>query len=471
MNFIVRKLAPVVILLLFSLSAQATEKVRLQLKWEHQFQFAGYYAAKEKGYYQAAGLDVEIIQGSPNDDSVQNILDGKAEFGVGSTELLLLREKGEPVVVLAVVFQHSPLVLMTLKQDNVQTIHDLAGKNVMVEAGSSELYAYLNKEGLSLDKFTLISHGFNSEDLLDGKVDAMSTYVTDEPFELEKIGKEYLLYSPRSAGIDFYGDNLFTTDSLLKNNPEMVKSFRKASLKGWEYAMNNQEEIIQLIYSRYSKRHSIDHLRYEVSQMIPLLQTNLIEVGHMNPGRWQHIAATYAELGMLKPDFDLAGFLYDPNPPSPDLSWLYLVIGLIVLAIIIVLLVVVYIYRINSRLRSEIIEREQIDEKYRVLFMNSPDAYLILVDGVFVDCNNATEIMLRGERSQIIGQPPELISPEYQPGGKKSTEAAKDKIDEALKTGNKTFEWVHRRLDGTDFNVEVSIVSIIFDGKPALFTT
>ena len=134
--------------------------MRLQLKWQHQFQFAGYYAAKEKGYYLQAGLDVEIIPSQPGEDHVQAVLQGKAEFGVGATDLLLLREQGAPLVVLAVIFQHSPLAIMTLKTAGLQSIHDLAGRRVMIEPGSSELYAYLNKEGLSADKFTLLTHAF-----------------------------------------------------------------------------------------------------------------------------------------------------------------------------------------------------------------------------------------------------------------------------------------------------------------------
>ena len=102
------------LMLLYPLSAAAADKVRLQLKWQHQFQFAGYYAALAQGYYQASGLDVEIIPCRPDEDAVQKVLQGKAEFGVGSTELLLLREQGAPLVVLAVIFQHSPLNVIDL---------------------------------------------------------------------------------------------------------------------------------------------------------------------------------------------------------------------------------------------------------------------------------------------------------------------------------------------------------------------
>ena len=110
------------------------------------------------------------------------------------------------------------------------------------------------------------------------------------------------------------------------------------------------------------------------------------------------------------------------------------------------------------------------DERFNTLFMESPDVYLVIVDGIFVECNRAAEAMLRGDRKDIIGKPPELLSPEFQPDGKRSSESTEQIIKEALCTGNKTFEWVHRRLDGSDFFVEVSVSSMMLDGKPALFT-
>ncbi len=113
----------------------------------------------------------------------------------------------------------------------------------------------------------------------------------------------------------------------------------------------------------------------------------------------------------------------------------------------------------------------QGEEKYRILFRDSPDAYLIIAEGVFIDCNHAAEVMLRCDRAQIIGKPPELLSPGFQPDGKQSSESAKEKIQHALQRGNHSFEWVHRRLDNSDFFVEVSIAPMLLDGKEVLFTT
>jgi hypothetical protein len=139
------------------------------------------------------------------------------------------------------------------------------------------------------------------------------------------------------------------------------KAFREASLKGWEYAMQHPEELVDLIYSRYSQRHSLEHLRFEAQQMEPLLQSKLVEIGHMNPGRWRHIAQTYTELGMMKPDFNFKGFLYDPNPTPPDLSWLFLFMGVAALVITVVSALAFYIYRINARLHQEAAESKRVE--------------------------------------------------------------------------------------------------------------
>ena len=106
------------------LPSTANESVKLQLKWSHQFQFAGYYAAQKQGYYREAGLDVEIIEAKTGDDSTKIVLQGDAEYGVGNTSLLLSRNTGKPLVVLAVIFQHSADVLLTLQNNSAQSIHD-----------------------------------------------------------------------------------------------------------------------------------------------------------------------------------------------------------------------------------------------------------------------------------------------------------------------------------------------------------
>ena len=310
--------------LTLSLSTEAAplEKITLQLRWFHQFQFAGYYAAKMKGYYRDAGLDVSIMDSKPGMEVVSEVISGRAQYGVGNSSLLLARQQGKPVVALAAIFQHSPLVFIARADAGISSVHDLAGKKIMLEPHADELMAYLKKEGVATEQLKLLPYSFDFGDLLDGKVDAISAFSSDELYYLDKSAFRYLMFTPRSAGIDFYGDNLFTTEQEIQTHPDRVKAFRAASIKGWIYAMQHPDEIADVIISHYGYHDDKAHLLYEAKNMAPLLGHDNIELGYMYAGRWQHIADTYAELGLLPPHFSLQGFLYKPEPEQKDLSHL-----------------------------------------------------------------------------------------------------------------------------------------------------
>lgn len=338
-----------IFLLLLSSPATALEYVRLQLKWSHQFQFAGYYAAQKQGYYEEAGLNVDIKEAKTGDDPSKIVLQGDAEYGVGSNSLLLLRNAGEPLVVLAVIFQHSPYALLTLQHNDTQSIHDLANKNLMIEPLADELIAYLNHEGMPVSKFKLVEYRHNIDDFISGKVDAISSYITDEPYLLEKNNIPYYSYSPRSVGIDFYGDNLFTTENELKHHPDRSRKFREASLRGWRYAMSHQQEMISYILSKYPDRREHDFLVFEAQKMQQLMYPELIDIGYMLPGRWRHIANTYAELGMLPKNISLDGFLFNSSKPK-DYFWVYITAAITVPIILIVIIVSARFSKLNKKL-------------------------------------------------------------------------------------------------------------------------
>ncbi len=139
---------PLAILLCSASIASALEPVTLQLKWLHAFQFAGYYAALEKEYYREAGFEVTIREATPGGDPHKAVIAGEAEFGVSDSGLLLHWHAGEPVVALGVVFQHSAIALVALKEGNSQSVHSLAGKRLMLTPNDVELNAYLRREGL-----------------------------------------------------------------------------------------------------------------------------------------------------------------------------------------------------------------------------------------------------------------------------------------------------------------------------------
>lgn len=377
-SLLFRGLAGLVLLVQASL-LWAQTPVTLQLKWSHGFQFAGYYAAQEKGYYKAAGLDVRFMEATPKTDVPGEVLTGRADFGVGTSGLLLARNAGQPVVVLAAIFQHSPLVLLARRDSMIRGLPDLLGKKVMIERGSDELLAYLRRERVPVDGLNRIEHSFDINDLVEGRVDAMSAYASVEPYQLERLGVAYRMFTPRLGGVDFYGDNLFTTEAQLRQRPELVRAFREASLKGWRYAMDHPEEIAALIQTRYAPDQSLDFLLFEAREMMPLLQPDLVEIGYMSPARWQQIADVYGDMGMLPRQFDFTGFLFSDDGKA-DLEGLRLYLGVALVAIVLVAGLAAYIHRINRRLLVSVAESRRAAEdlhaserKYRLLTESMKD--------------------------------------------------------------------------------------------------
>ena len=156
--------------------SQALDRVTLQLKWLHQFQFAGYYAALEKGFYREVGLDVQIREGGPNVDAIEDVVTGRADFGVGTSGALIARAQGKEVVVLAAVFQHSPAILLVPRRAAVSSIFALQDRPLMDTPGSEDIAAMLKLAGVDYAKMPRVKHNGDPLDLVSGKADAMVAY-------------------------------------------------------------------------------------------------------------------------------------------------------------------------------------------------------------------------------------------------------------------------------------------------------
>jgi PAS domain S-box-containing protein len=382
--------------------AEPREKVTLQLKWHHQFQFAGYYAALEKGYYREAGLEVDIREGELGCDTVQEVVSGRAQFGVGNCSLLLSRQKGQPVVVLAAIFQHSPLILLARPEAGIHSVHDLVGKRVMIEDNAEELNAYLRKEGVSLDSLIRLPHTFDPQDLLRGNVDCISAFVDDEPYYLEEAHKPFLALSPLMGGIDFYGDNLFTSEAELKHHPAQARAFREASLKGWKYAMQHPEEMADMILARYGGHRNRDFLLYEARKMMPLVQPNLVDMGYMYSGRWQHVVDTYEELGLLPTSFRLDGFLYDPQARAQQdyQRLMKLLVAVLVMGGCLGGAALVFL-RLNLRLKGEIASRHKAEWAIR-LEHEQAERYLAIAEVILVAFDTQGRVTLLNRKGYSV---------------------------------------------------------------------
>jgi class 3 adenylate cyclase/ABC-type nitrate/sulfonate/bicarbonate transport system substrate-binding protein len=296
--------------------AAALDAVSMQLKWKHQFQFAGYYQALEQGFYRAAGLDVSIREGGPGIDVSEAVAGGKADFGVCNANVLREWTTGRRLVVLAAIFQRSPAVILVARRADISSVSDLRGRTLMDTPGSDDIAAMLKREGVDYLSMLRVPHEGNPRDLLAGRADAMIAYSTNEPFVLEQLGAAYRTFSPTASGIDFYGDNLCTSEAEVKAHPDRVAAFRAASLKGWAYALANKEATVDLIIRSYSTRKSREALLFEAEHTETLVGRDPARIGEQDPARWRSIAATYRQLGLLADDTLPAALIWDGNDGS-----------------------------------------------------------------------------------------------------------------------------------------------------------
>ena len=309
------------------------EDVTLQLKWFHQFQFAGYYAAIEKGFFAEEDLRVTLLERDPAQTNMQPVLEGKAEYGVADSGLLVLRNEGAPVVVLAQIFQHSPLALLTRREDHLVTPSALAEKRLMVDiAGHSDaaLVMMLKRSELNLDEVEVVPMSFNPADLATGKCDALSAYMTDQPFWFRQHDIQVDVLNPRDYGVDFYGDNLFTTEQEMRTHPDRVWKMVRATLRGWRYALDHPQEMIDLILEKYAPNRQREHLEYEAAMTATMIVPDLVPLGEINPIRYEQIAQGYASVGIMPAAVVPSGFIYEARQAmllgltSAERTWLAL---------------------------------------------------------------------------------------------------------------------------------------------------
>ena len=286
----------------------------LQLKWLHQFQFAGYYTALEKGFYKDVGLDVEIRERDIEKNNIQQVIDGEADYSIADSVLLLYKAENKPVVIVAPIFQHSPNVLMTLKSSGLDSPYDLKNKNITLYKENIDgfgIFAMLK----SLDIKPVMSRIKDENsymDLIDKKTDAYPGYLTNEPFTFKQMGFDVNIINPANYGFDLYGDMLFTSTKEASEHPQRVEKFKEATLKGWKYALEHKEEIIRLIKNKYAKKKSLKQLQYEADALEEMIQYKSIPLGTLDKGRIKYTLSIYKKYGFIKNTIPIEEYIFDP---------------------------------------------------------------------------------------------------------------------------------------------------------------
>ncbi|NVJ60588.1 MAG: EAL domain-containing protein [Gammaproteobacteria bacterium] len=344
------KKCSLLITLLLTQVCLAQDKVVLQLKWEHEFQFAGYYAAEWQGFYDEVGLDVEIRPLSRSDGSLVNVheelLTGRAQFAIGGVDILGAANPANKLIILASLFQQSPTSIFSLRHKPLSSLEQLSKTRIaMVLGGNSEVQvkSLFRRNGFDPEALTIVNEPVTLETLIQDKADAIVTYEISAKFAGQE--KDISLNQMKLSDFDlpFYDDTLFTTSSFNELNPEIVEKFLTATLKGWEFALNNRQLMAQRITNdlpRYLFRYD-DQLAYNIAFAKVISDYMLypeIPIGHFSQKRWEQISQLMKQSSVLNQDYDFEKSItfYKSNTINEILNYTQIIISLLLLAAIFV---------------------------------------------------------------------------------------------------------------------------------------
>jgi polar amino acid transport system substrate-binding protein len=262
------------------------------LFWKHQFEFAGFYAAIEKGYFHKHDIEVEFVEYDPKTSHITSVIKNDAQFGVAGTGLIRSYHDGLDVKLLASYFKRSPLALITqpdilsLKQLHGKTIH---GLDKLLERGS--IREMLNLHDVDYQQIKTTQANDSIKLFKNREIAGILAFITDTPYKLAQSMIPYRVYDPSQFGMITQDLNLFTTGKFARENPILVKNFVQAINKGWQYAIENPTEIIDLIKLKYNEQNkSKESLQYEAAETQKLMLLDLYPIGSIQTNKLKIIS-------------------------------------------------------------------------------------------------------------------------------------------------------------------------------------
>ncbi len=301
-------------LALITLSCASTDKTQVQfiLDWKAQMEHAGFFVAKQKGFYEQEGLEVEILEGSGAPTAARVVGNGTYKLGVASgSATVMARVRNIPIVSLAVINQQTPVVVYSLVEKNITTPQDLIGKSIGVNIGGTkhrEFQAFLRHQNISEEDIQLMGMSEASPaPLLAGQVDAMLGYTEDQPVTVELQGHAVNRLALSDYGIDVYSTNIIANESFLKENPDLIKRFLRASLRGWQHAVDHPEDAVAAYMAARPESDEAFN-RANFKYLIPLLQsadTQQQGLGAQTKAKWQQTQDILHSLDMIDQKVDL----------------------------------------------------------------------------------------------------------------------------------------------------------------------
>lgn len=457
------------------------DKVTLQLRWEHQFQFAGYYAALWEGYYEDYGLKVDIKPGIDENGNVilapQAVSSGQADFGVGGVDILLAVDKGHDLKLVSTFFQRSPVAYYMLPDTRFNSIYDITRLDVARRRSDLldiELQAMLVNEGIdpftgnTIPKDIVLSFS----DLKSGKYDIIPGYLDTIAYQAHLQDEAVKSVHPIEFGVDFYGDSLFTSNDMASSRPKLVERFRKASILGWKYALENPEEMAQRIADHYYKDSRnylefVDFNKFQSEKVKDLTLYPVVEIGNMNPYRWASMIDYLAELNLIESEINTDELLFDFDQIQKEKSELYIRLYQSLLAFIAVAGLFSYMWymnRKNLKLKSEVEYRKEAEQKisishdrYQRMFNSSFLGITVTdINGRILNVNDKWAEMTRYDQDELLEMSIfDILSPESKQSGKDQFKKLRDREVQDI-----VLERKYLRKDGSQFWGQLYMTSI-----------
>ncbi len=297
-------------------NTKSVEKAELSflLDWKGGAYYLGFYNAQSLGYYEDEGLNVNFEEATGASEAAKIIGQGDYPIGLSTAaSTLMALENDIPVTSVAVIYQIDPVVVFSHKDSPVRTPKDFAGKKIGIPFESiayKEYQALVKKSEISRDLITEVAVGFDASPLLTRQVDALVGYTNNAAVQAEIKGAEIERLHLSDFGVNMYGTNIICNSHFLEQNPEIVRRFLRASIKGWTDAVSQQEDSVSRFLSAYPG-HDEAFSRASFSATIPLLSAkqNVDEggapLGWQHPKRWNETQELLIEMELLEKHLDL----------------------------------------------------------------------------------------------------------------------------------------------------------------------
>ena len=281
----------------------ALRKVKLLLNWFPEAEHGGFYAAQVHGYFNDAGVDVEIIAGGPGVAVVQQVATKQVEFAIANADPICFgRAEQAPVVALMAPLQTSPRCLMVHAKSGIKKFADI--HDMTVAMSSTSAFSHFLQKKFPFKNVQIVPYPGNVAQFLEKEDFAQQGYVFSEPFLAKQQGSDPHVLMVSDVGFNPYTSCLITHDDIAKQDPELARKVVQASIKGWQQYLAEPVKTNEYIHS-LNKEMSLDALAFGVQELKPLVEDTVTKangIGHMGLERWQTLVDQLIEIGQLQPD-------------------------------------------------------------------------------------------------------------------------------------------------------------------------